>query len=612
MSNQDQPQPQRYRDTPFWKIYDGISQAIDQRIGWPNLPKPIGLLVLIGLRNILRQRNLCDTSSLPARDPAQPGPFAAAALSGRTADGSYNDLRQPTMGMAGTRFGRNIPLSDAYQESPGDLLSPNPRTVSRELLTRGTFQPATIINLLAAAWIQFMVKDWFSHGEGDPGHTYELPLTSGDPWPQPPLTVLKTLPDPTRPPGSEGPQTYINHETPWWDGSQIYGGGVDSMDKLPRRSGTDGKLIAGPDGRLLLPDDPAISPDRVPGWWLGLEMMFTLFVLEHNAACDALKRAYPGWTDEELYQRARLIISALIAKIHTAEWTPAIIAHPTTVAALHANWWGVAGEKIRQTFGRISKSEVISGIPGSATDQFDVPYSLTEEFSIVYRMHPLIPDDYTFRSVADDSELQQCTFREIAGPAAHEMTGKLALRDLFYTFGISYPGALVLNNYPRSLQEFQRPDNDQLMDLAATDILRTRELGVPRYNEFRRLLHLKPVGSFEELAGDEATAAKLSGVYGGDIERVDTIIGMFAEKKPAGFGFSDTAFRIFILMASRRLNSDRYFTADFTTEMYTQVGMDWVQNTTMMDVLLRHYPELRPSLRGVTNAFQPWEAVTSR
>jgi hypothetical protein len=214
--------------------------------------------------------------------------------------------------------------------------------------------------------------------------------------------------------------------------------------------------------------------------------------------------------------------------------------------------------------------------------------------------------------VADDSELQQCTFRDIAGPYAHEVAGKIALQDLFYSFGIANPGALVLNNYPRFLQEFQRPDNDRLMDLAATDILRTRELGVPRYNQFRRLLHLKPARSFEELTGDSGTAAKLSRIYDGDIERVDTIVGMFAEKKPEGFGFSDTAFRVFILMASRRLNSDRYFTTDFTAEMYTQVGMNWVQDTTMMDVLLRHYPELRPSMRGVMNAFQPWMAVTSR
>jgi hypothetical protein len=608
----NQQQSQGYRNTPFWKAYDGIAQAIDHQIGWPRLPKWLGILVVIGIRNILRQQNLQDTSSLPAENPVQPGPKTTATLSGRTPDGSYNDLQQPSMGMAGTRFGRNIPLSEAYQESPASLMSPNPRTVSRELLTRTAFQPATSLNMLAATWIQFMVKDWFSHGEGDPDHTYELPLARDDQWPQPPLTVMKTLQDPTRPPGSEGPQTYINHETPWWDGSHIYGGGIEPKDKLPRRTGTDGKLIIGPDGRLMFPDDPRVSPDRVPGWWLGLEMMFTLFVLEHNAVCDALKRAYPGWTDEELYQRARLIISALIAKIHTVEWTPAIIAHPTTVTALHANWWGLAGEKVRQTFGRLSKSEVISGIPGSATDHFGVPYSLTEEFSVVYRMHPLIPDDYTVRSVTDDSELQQYTFRDIAGPDGHEVAGKLALEDLFYSFGIANPGALVLNNYPRFLQEFQRPDNDRLMDLAATDILRTRELGVPRYNQFRRLLHLKPARSFEDLAGDTATAAKLSKVYDGDIERVDTIVGMFAEKKPQGFGFSDTAFRIFILMASRRLNSDRYFTADFTTEMYTQVGMNWVQDTTMMDILLRHYPELRPSMRGVTNAFQPWKAVSSR
>lgn len=32
------------------------------------------------------------------------------------------------------------------------------------------------------------------------------------------------------------------------------------------------------------------------------------------------------------------------------------------------------------------------------------------------------------------------------------------------------------------------------------------------------------------------------------------MIGLVAEPKPEGFGFSDTAFRIFILMASRRLN----------------------------------------------------------
>ena len=597
-----------YRNTFWWRIYDEAAQAADRAFGWDKLPRPLGLMVLIGLRNILRQQNLYDTSALPAAaapKAAAPGP---ETLTTRTPDGSYNALGHAAMGMAGTRFGRNVPLRWGYAEAPDRILEPNPREVSRELLTRHEFIPATTLNLLAAAWIQFMVKDWFSHGAGDPQHHFELPLADDDPWPQPPLQILKTLPDPTRARDDGGPQTFLNTETHWWDSSQLYGGGTTAQDKLPRRSGQDGKLLIGPGNLLVFPDDPALSPAFTPGWWLGLTMMSTIFVREHNAIADALKSSYPQWTDEDLYQRARLITSALIAKLHTTEWTPAIIAHPTTITGMSANWWGVAGKRIHQLFGRLSNSEVISGIPGSETNHYGIPYSLTEEFSIIYRMHPLIADNYTFRSAADDHLIAEYTFPEIAGPHAQEVAERIDLGDAIYSFGVAHPGALVLNNFPRFLQQFQRPDNDRLMDLAATDILRSRELGVPRYNQFRRLLHLKPARSFEDLTDDPAQLAALRRLYR-DVDSVDTIVGMLAEKRPAGFGFSDTAFRIFIVMASRRLNSDRYFTQDFTPEIYTQLGMDWVQQTSMTDVLLRHDPQRRPVLRGVTNAFQPWQRV---
>jgi Animal haem peroxidase len=164
----------------------------------------------------------------------------------------------------------------------------------------------------------------------------------------------------------------------------------------------------------------------------------------------------------------------------------------------------------------------------------------------------------------------------------------------------------VLWNFPRSLQEFHRPDGT-LLDLAAADVLRTRERGVPRYCEFRRLFRLAPPSSFEELTGgDLAAAAAIERVYGGDIERVDLMIGLLAEPKPAGFAFSDTAFRIFLLMASRRLQSDRFFTADYTPRVYTPEGLAWIERTSLADVLRRHYPQLEPALRRVTNAFAPW------
>ena len=94
-----------------------------------------------------------------------------------------------------------------------------------------------------------------------------------------------------------------------------------------------------------------------------------------------------------------------MAKIHTVEWTPAIIAHPTTRYAMRANWYGILGKRL----GKRSSNEVLGGIPGSPTDHHGVPYSLTEEFVAVYRMHPLLPDDFTFRSLETDEVLEERT-----------------------------------------------------------------------------------------------------------------------------------------------------------------------------------------------------------
>lgn len=180
--------------------------------------------------------------------------------------------------------------------------------------------------------------------------------------------------------------------------------------------------------------------------------------------------------------------------------------------------------------------------------------------------------------------------------------------DLFYSFGIAHPRAVILHNFPRGLQFYEREDGI-IQDLAATDILRSRELGVPRYNEFRRVLHLKPIERFEDLTDNPKWREELRRVYEDDVELLDLTVGMYAEKFPAGFGFSDTAFRIFVIMASRRLNSDRFFTTHFNADVYSQAGLDWIADNDMSSVLKRHYPALAPALDGVKNAFAPWSRV---
>jgi hypothetical protein len=88
---------------------------------------------------------------------------------------------------------------------------------------------------------------------------------------------------------------------------------------------------------------------------------------------------------------------------------------------------------------------------------------------------------------------------------SHAVIGDdLSIVDALYSFGVAHPGALTLHNFPNFLRRLDVPPDDasggpaETVDLGAIDVLRDRERGVPRYNRFRKLLRLKPAGSFEE------------------------------------------------------------------------------------------------------------------
>ena len=262
-----------------------------------------------------------------------------------------------------------------------------------------------------------------------------------------------------------------------------------------------------------------------------------------------------------------------------------------------------------------NKSDVISGIPGSGVNHDGAPYCLTEEFVSVYRLHPLIPDNIAFFSIKDGQHkdtlpIQDVSFESARKPFEDDAESGLGLSfaDVFYSFGVNYPGAIRAHNMPNFLRDLKVPGDKDFpegrhIDLGTIDILRDRERGVPRYNEFRRLFHMSPAKSFIDLTGGDAKlAAELEEVYEGDLEAVDLLVGSLSEPLPKGFGFSDTAFRVFILMATRRIKSDRFLAGDgWCPEIYTREGMEWVQNTTMKDVLCRHFPELAAPLHNVKN-----------
>jgi hypothetical protein len=590
---------------------NAVFSRVNRKRQWYQLPTTsLKALNLLSLRLDLRDMNLFDTSeTLKTEATEEPPPHA---LKARQPDGRWNDLKDPEMGSTGSAFTRNIDPRRIRPEKPPRLYDPNPREVSLELMTRDTFKPAETLNALAAAWIQFENHNWFFHGRGEPDDVMEVPLAEGDDWPENPMRIRRTVGVPAHRGGSGGTPSsnggspdFGNTETHWWDASQLYGSSKAQQDAV--RSFHDGKLKIRGDGRLF-PDEHEPGIDLAgfnENFWFGLSCLHTLFTKEHNAICDVLKRENPGWDDQRLFDTAWLINSALMAKIHTVEWTPGIVNTPALWVAMNVNWAGGLGQHIKDRFGRLGDSEIFSGIIGSPQEHHGARFQLTEEFVSVYRMHPLIRDEWNIFGHEDGRLLETRQFDAVQGKQTRPFMDGHEIPDLIYSLGVEHPGAICLHNYPKALQRHRRIDGE-LMDLATMDVIRDRERGVPRYNDFREEMRMPRIRSFDELTNNKLWAEQMRRVYDNDVDKVDLQVGMYAEPLPPGFGFSDTAFRVFILMASRRLKSDRFFTDDFRPEVYTQTGIDWVTKTKLKDVILRHYPELEPALDGLPNAFLPW------
>ncbi len=571
-------------------------------------------------------------------------------------------------------------------------------------------------------------------------------------------------------------RTTRNFNTAWWDASQIYGYDERSARRLPRDLADAAKIAmvripgreaagdaqgylpalrpcpTGDTSCLLRPEwrgqEAAGFPDN---WSVGLSMLHNVFAREHNLFVERFRDEqrktpkadsglrnperphepipYDKVSPEELFQVARLVVSALIAKIHTTEWTPQLLYDRPLDVAMDSNWNGVFGGSammrgaLSRVVDHLGASERVAhrttlysvftsgpGIIGTGSrkkgwslanlddvnggvNHFGSPFNFPEEFTAVYRLHALVPDLLEVRRAGGNhnriaAKVPVSATRQAKATEAMHARG---LADWTLSLGRQRLGALLLENGPRFLQGLELPGRlDQTatrkVDIIALDILRDRERGVPRFNEFRRQYGLKSLTSFDDfierrlidkrrtgtltpeearaLVDQERLAATMREVYGthrcdaariitraqrmtvngvsgpitdclgkpngsrvDNIEDLDLYVGWHAETtRPHGFAISETQFQVFILNASRRLYSDRFFTSSFRPEFYSSLGLKWVtengpdgivmeagrpngskrQVSPMKRVLLRTMPELAEELAPVVNAFDPW------
>jgi hypothetical protein len=490
------------------------------------------------------------------------------------------------------------------------------------------------------------------------------------------------------------------------------------------------------------PMNPAWAGQAATGfpdnWTIGTSFYHNVFGREHNAFVDGFRAqaaaspnadsglrdpthpdqvvTYAQVTADQLFQIARLVVAAEIAKIHTIEWTTQLLYDEPLYRGMNANWSGLLGpgddhEAVRKALARViqrlrdsEKAKAASwysvfasgpGIVGlganvegwriddpkfvnGGVNHFGSPFQFPEEFITVYRLHPLLPDALEYRELNGDPNRivrRDPIVASFRGAATAKMTAN-GLANTALSMGRQRLGLLTLGNHAAFLQNLRMPrlqSETQTIDVAALDLVRDRERGLPRFNEFRRQYGLRQLTSFDDFVDtrlpadsaerkrQEAYVLDLRRVYGqhvcdaskiitdaqvdpnGDpindclghpdgstvdnIEDVDTVVGWLAEgPRPHGFAISETQFVVFIVNASRRLFSDRFFTSSFRPEFYSTYGYDWVNDngpgpkqweagepnghrqevSPMKRVLLRTIPELRDQLGPVVNVFDPW------
>ncbi|CAI8594447.1 unnamed protein product [Vicia faba] len=158
-----------------------LIHSIDKLGMWHRLPVFMGLFYLPSRRHLHQHYNLFNVGQTPVG----------------ISEGSF--------------FGRNILPVDQKDK----LLKPDPMVVATKLLARKTFKDTgKQFNVLAAAWIQFMIHDWIDPLEDTQQIEFTAPHELANQCPLKSFKFLKTKEIPT---GFYDIKTgHANIRTPWW------------------------------------------------------------------------------------------------------------------------------------------------------------------------------------------------------------------------------------------------------------------------------------------------------------------------------------------------------------------------------------------------------------
>ncbi|XP_030762974.1 peroxidasin homolog isoform X2 [Sitophilus oryzae] len=321
----------------------------------------------------------------------------------------------------------------------------------------------------------------------------------------------------------------INQVTSYIDASTVYGSDVSTSDSL--RTFRHGKLFYGrPQSEFPLnpPDPPgrevcregAVSEECLQSGDgrvnenIALVAMHTIFVRYHNKIATILARINPHWSDERIYQETRKIIYSIIQHITYKEYLP-IVVGPDVMELFELR---LLKEGYYKNFDKRINPTVSNAF---STAAFRFGHSLVQ--------NSFIRTDNHHRSLPNNVTLHEefLNFHNIWSPGSLD---RLLLglsnqpsqkRDEFI--------AEELTNHLFQFNSFFG------MDLAALNIQRGRDHGIPPYTYWRKPCGLSPIKTWEDLDGiiSVSTVVRLRTLYL-HVDDVDLFTGGLAERPLKG------------------------------------------------------------------------------
>ncbi|HBE68654.1 MAG TPA: hypothetical protein DDW52_10955 [Planctomycetaceae bacterium] len=426
-----------------------------------------------------------------------------------------------------------------------------------------------------------------------PTEVFSIEVPVGDPELDPFGTGTQAIPvrrarhDVTTGTDEQNPRQHPNLVTSFIDASMVYGsdderaialrtlvGGrlkTSTSDLLPLND-----LLTFPEGALendnagrFAPNELFVAGDIRVNENVLLLSLHTLLVREHNRLADEIATRDPTLNDEAIYQQARKLVGAMIQHITYQEYLPTMLGEGVIPA------YSGYDPELDPSIGALFS---VAAFRLGHTQVFDEILRLDQDGAPLSGGHLSLAQAF-FTPDPVKADGIEPYLRGLYDAVAQE--ADLHVIDAVRNFLFGPPGSGG-------------------MDLAAINIQRGRDLGLPSYNQARIDFGLEPAATFADITSDETAQAKLRSAYE-SVEDIDVWVGGIAEDHVSGSMVGPLFQAILVDQFVRLRNADRFW---YENSQFRESDLQLIRETTLSKIIERN-----TSLSGLpASAFVPGNA----